>query len=196
MIDPGGVERALLGAVQSLRRANCAFALVGGLAVSVRAEVRFTRDVDLAVQVKDDAEAERLIFALKQDGYQPVATVEHEERKRLSTIRLLGPEGIKVDLLFASSGIEQEIVERASAVALPHAGMVPVAEAEELLAMKVLSMTDRRLQDRIDALRLLACNPELDLERVKDNLARIRDRGFSRSEDLADKLRALLDQRS
>ncbi|MEI9952898.1 MAG: hypothetical protein WDO74_28975 [Pseudomonadota bacterium] len=30
-------------------------------------------------------------------------------------------------------------------------GSVPVANAEELLAMKVLSMTDTRLQDRIEA---------------------------------------------
>ena len=35
-------------------------ALVGGLAVSARAEPRFTRDVDLAVAVVSDDEAERL----------------------------------------------------------------------------------------------------------------------------------------
>jgi hypothetical protein len=38
-----------------------AWALVGGLAVSVRTEPRFTRDVDLAVAVFDDNEAEALI---------------------------------------------------------------------------------------------------------------------------------------
>lgn len=193
MVEAGAVELALAAAVQSLRHAHCGFALVGGLAVSVRAEVRFTRDVDLAVQVKDDAEAERLVFTLTASGYHAVATVEHEERRRLSTIRLLSPQGVKVDLLFASSGLEQEIVERASSVALPHAGDVPVAEAEELLAMKVLSMTDRRLQDRIDAQRLLACNPGLDLARVRDNLLRIRERGYDRKEDLEGKLRSLLE---
>jgi hypothetical protein len=30
-----------------------------------------------------------------------------------------------------------------------------VAQAEDLLAMKVLSMDERRLQDRLDAIRLL-----------------------------------------
>lgn len=196
MVEAGAVELALAAAVKDLRRAKCVFALVGGLAVSVRAEVRFTRDVDLAVQVKDDAEAEHLIFALKTSGYQPVATVEHEERHRLATIRLLAPQNVKIDLLFASSGIEQEIVERATAVALPHTGDVPVAAAEELLSMKVLSMTERRLQDRIDAQRLLACNPRLDLDRVRDNLRRIRERGYDRNEDLEGKLSALLEQRN
>jgi hypothetical protein len=37
-----------------------AFDLIGGLAVSVRAEPRFTRDIDLAVAVTDDRDAESL----------------------------------------------------------------------------------------------------------------------------------------
>lgn len=192
MAEPGSVEHALAAAISSLMQAKRRFALVGGLAVSVRSEVRFTRDVDIAVQVQGDADAESLVFELKAAGYQPIASVENEERHRLSTIRLLSPWGVKVDLLFASCGIETEIVERATTVALPHAGDVPVAEAEELLAMKVLSMTDRRLQDRIDALRLVSCNPRLDLVRVRQNLQTIRDRGFDRGEDLEAKLVGVL----
>ena len=38
--------------------------MVGGLAISVRAEVRFTRDVDIVVLVADDSEAESLTFLL------------------------------------------------------------------------------------------------------------------------------------
>lgn len=91
MAEPGSIEHSLSAAIASLQQANRRFALVGGLAVSVRSEVRFTRDVDLAVQVKSDADAEALIFDLKGTGYQPVATVEHEQRHRLSTIRLLSP---------------------------------------------------------------------------------------------------------
>lgn len=192
MGEPGSIEHALGAAIGSLQKANRRFALVGGLAVSVRAEVRFTRDVDLAVQVESDADAEALVFELKAAGYQPVASVEHEERHRLSTIRLLSPWGVKIDLLFASSGIESEIVDRATTVLLPHAGAVPIGEAEELLAMKVLSMTERRLQDRIDALQLIACNPKLDLARVRKNLQTIRERGYDRGEDLDGKLAALL----
>jgi hypothetical protein len=146
---------------------------VGGLAVSVRAEVRFTRDVDLVVLVADDSEAESLIYELRSAGYSPVASVEHETRHRLSTIRLMSPSKVKVDLLFASSGIEKEIVDRATPIDLGSAGTVPVAGAEELLAMKILSMTDSRLQDRMDAQRLLQFTPELDLSRVREHLARI-----------------------
>jgi len=164
------------------------FALVGGLAVSVRAEVRFTRDVDLAVVVVNDADAEGLIAVLSRFGYTAVATVVQDAVGRLSTVRLLSPDGVKVDLLFASSGIESEIVARSSAVDVPDVGPVPVAQAEELLAMKTLSMTPRRLQDRIDAQRLISRNPELDIARVRANLDLIIERGFAREENLHEKL--------
>jgi hypothetical protein len=121
-----------------------------------------------------------------------VATVEHEERHRLSTVRLLTPAGVVVDLLFASCGIEAEVVERATEVHIDQVGTLRVARAEELLAMKVLSMTERRLQDRLDAQNLVRFNPTLDLDSVRESLASIEDRGYHRAQDLPGKLDELL----
>jgi len=192
MTELGNVEQALASSVRTLRTTGKAFALVGGLAVSVRAEVRFTRDVDWVVAVVDDLESEALVFTLRQQGYTPVASVEHDARARLATVRLMSPHGVKVDLLFASSGIEREISERALDVELPGAGAVPVARSEELLAMKVLSMTEVRIKDRMDALNLLKLNPKLDLDSVRANLRLIAERGFDREEPLDAKLDSLL----
>jgi predicted nucleotidyltransferase len=186
---------ALAHIVAELARLKRAFALVGGLGVSMRGEVRFTRDVDLALRVRDDADAEHLARELGARGYAVVALVEHDEAKRLATLRLRSPSEVTVDLLMASSGIEDEIVARASAVAIEGVGDVPVAQPEELLAMKILSMDDRRLQDRIDAIALLEVNREIDLERVRANLRLIEERGFQRKQDLAAKLQSLLDRR-
>lgn len=63
--------------------------------------------------------------------------------------------------------------------------------AEHLLAMKVLSMRDARLQDRIDARGLLATGP-LDLAEARRLLSLIEARGFARGQDLGAKLDALL----
>jgi nucleotidyltransferase AbiEii toxin of type IV toxin-antitoxin system len=186
------IERAVAAIAADLLAAGRRFALVGGLAVSVRAEVRFTRDVDVAVAVDGDPDAERLVLALRERGYRPVASVEHETRSRLATARLLSPLGVKVDLLFASSGIEAETVARAERLELPSVGEIPVARAEELLALKVLSMTAARLQDRLDAQHLLRFNPGLDMDAVRENLAMIRERGFERGQVLEDKLAALV----
>jgi predicted nucleotidyltransferase len=183
---------ALKHIAAELERLGKRFCVVGGFGVSVRGEVRFTRDVDVAVAVKDDAETESLARDLRVRGYRVVALVEHDEAKRLATVRLRSPSGITVDLLTASSGIEPEAVARATPVDIESVGAVPVAQSEELVAMKVLSMDERRLQDRIDALKLLEVCDTIDLQRVRADLRLIEERGFSRKQDLGAKLDALL----
>jgi hypothetical protein len=92
------------------------WALVGGFAVSARAEPRFTRDIDVAVLVRDDADSEYLVRSLLAQRYRLLASVEQQQTGRLATVRLACPVGdgdVVVDLLFASSGIEPEIIQAA-----------------------------------------------------------------------------------
>jgi len=185
-------EDALAHAAGALRRLGKRFALVGGLAVSVRGEVRTTRDVDLAVAVADDLELEAIVTDLAQTGYRAVATVEQEARKRLAVVRLESPAGFRVDLLGASCGIEAEIVESATPVHFEAAGVVPVAIAEDLLAMKLLAARPGRARDWDDAVGLLQMNPDLDLALVRERLGLIAARGYSRNQDLSSKLDAVL----
>lgn len=121
------IETTLADIARTLAELERPYALVGGLAVSFRGEVRFTRDIDLAVVVQNDADFESLVFALRASGYFPVATVEHKHQQRLSTARLQAPNGFVVDLLAASCGIEREVVDRATVVVLPNVGRIPVA---------------------------------------------------------------------
>jgi hypothetical protein len=186
----GGLGQALLAVASDLTALDRRFALVGGLAVSVRAEVRFTRDVDLAVAVADDADAEQLVLSLRNRSYQVRATVEQDAVRRLSTVRLLSPAGVKVDLLFASSGIEDEIVTRAEIVE-QGTGRLPVARVEELVATKVLSADEQRLQDHLD-FRSLICVGAVDLDVVRANLQLIEERGFARQQDLLAKFELML----
>jgi hypothetical protein len=182
-----------LGVVARVLEANsCRFALVGGLAVSVRAEVRFTRDVDLAIVAADDREVERVVQQLGGSGYSPHAIVEQEAIRRIATVRLDTPRGVTVDLLAASSGIELEIVAAATVVELPPAGRIPIARAEDLVALKVLAASPRRKQDVIDFENLVRLNPSLDLARVRTLLDLITARGFNRNEVLGEKLDRLL----
>lgn len=189
-------EYALARAAEALVREHQPFALVGGMGVSIRGEVRFTRDVDLAIAVSNDAETERLVHGLSGSGYVAIASVEHEIRHRLATVRLRSPSGVVLDLLAASSGIEAEVVARAEPILIEGVGSVPVARAEELLALKVLSMTDARPQDRMDATSLVAVNPSIDVAAVRELLTQIKQRGYDRGQDLDAKLAALLAARS
>jgi hypothetical protein len=176
------------------------FALVGGFAVATRAEPRFTRDVDLAVAVGDDAQAESLVRDLGNAGYRVISVVEQEAVGRLATIRLQ-PAGeddpAVLDLLFASSGIESELVAAADTLAVVPGLTLPVATTGHLLALKVLSRDDRRRpQDVADLRALLRVATPKDVSTARSALALIQQRGFHRNRSLGPELdRAIAEAR-
>jgi predicted nucleotidyltransferase len=165
------------------------WALVGGLAVSARTEPRTTRDVDIAVTVPDDAAAEAMIWSLTRAGYVVFGAVEQTETKRLATVRLQPPSvsttGVIVDLLFASSGIEPELVARATRLSIVAGLELPVASIGDLIALKVLSRDDdRRPQDAADLRALCRAATAEDLAVAREALSLIVARGFHRGRDL------------
>ncbi|MFL5408964.1 MAG: nucleotidyl transferase AbiEii/AbiGii toxin family protein [Myxococcales bacterium] len=190
-------EKALRSATVDLSRAGARFALVGGLAVSARTEPRFTRDVDLAVAVDSDAEAEGLVRTLQECGYATLAVLEQAKTGRLATVRMsqprtVEPQGI-VDLLFASSGLEPEIVSAASPLAIVRGLDVDVAQRGHLVALKVLARDDdRRPQDRLDLLALLRGIDSAELSRAREGIVLIAQRGFDRGKDLQTELERAL----
>lgn len=103
------------------------YCLVGGLAVSFRTIERATRDIDFAISVASDLEAENLIRSLQQIGFAPVELLQRRDSNAISTVRLLSPQfqGIYLDLLFAASGIEGEVVQTATTIELLPGLQVP-----------------------------------------------------------------------
>lgn len=185
---------ALARMLSRLRGRGAHAALLGGLAVSVWTEPRFTRDVDLAVAVRSDADAERLVQDLIGAGYRLLTTVEQTSAGRLATARVLPPgeseEGLIVDLLFASSGIEPEIVGAAAEMDIGAGIPVPVARVGHLVALKLLAQDDvTRPQDALDLHALKSVLDAAEEQRARDACELIVRRGFHRGRDL----RALLD---
>jgi hypothetical protein len=165
--------------------------------VSVRTEPRLTRDADLAVLVTDDRDAEGLVRSLQGRSWRVVTAIEQDATGRLATVRLgaAGAEvsGTVVDLLFASSGIEPEIVAAADLIEAVPGFVVPVARMGHLIALKVLSRDDRtRPQDRVDLAALLGRADSSVLDEARDALARVTQRGFNRARDLPAALDAAL----
>jgi predicted nucleotidyltransferase len=181
------LARALANATTELTELDIAYALVGGLAVSARAEPRLTRDVDLAIATRGDEDAEGCVAKLIARGYRVSATVEQIKTGRLATVRLVPPGNVSlvVDLLFASCGIEPEIVDQAETLEILPRVHVPVARASHLIAMKLLARDDRdRPQDRDDIHALLATIGAGERKRVNAAIALISKRGFARGRDL------------
>lgn len=169
-----------------LGRVGAKWAVIGGFAVSARAEPRFTRDVDACVLVDGDLEAELIVRALTRRAYVVEAIVEHEYQDRLATIRLISPVagGVLVDLLFGSSGIEAEIVEAAESLEVLAGLTVPVAQSAALVVLKLLANDESRPQDAIDLRALRPTLTPVDEAEVRRLAGIVTARGFNRERDL------------
>lgn len=172
------------------------WALVGGLAVSVRVEPRFTRDIDLAVAVPDDAAAERLVANLTAAGFALQLTLEQQALGRLAAVRLLPPgepeQGIVVDLLFSSSGIEPQICRDAERVEVVPGLTVPIARSGHLIAMKLLALSPERPQDAADLRGLFKRLTPDERARAETAVRDIERVGAHRGRRLSDGLRSWL----
>ena len=191
------LERSFRRAVRDLEAAGHTAALVGGLAVSARTEARFTRDLDLAVAVNGDADAEALVRGLMMSGYGVVEMIEQAATGRFATVRLVtpgnDPASVVVDLLFASSGIEPEIVAQATALEIWPGTIGKVARTGHLIALKLLSRDPRkRPQDQVDLIALIAAADADERALAFAATRLIEDRGFSRDRRLVDDLQQLL----
>ena len=192
MVDP---ERLLQFTVSRLRIVGARWAVIGGIAVGARTVPRFTQDIDLAVLVENDAQAESLVARLAPSGLTVVTLIEQTGTGRLATVRLSlnRDDNAVIDLLFASCGIEPEVVLASTPVNLVPGLTVPVAQIGHLIALKVLSRNDdTRPQDTVDLRALMVEATPADLELATASLNLITARGFHRDKDLQAEYAGLL----
>lgn len=177
-----------------LEVSGTSWCLIGGLAVGARTDPRFTKDVDLAVSVATDEDSEHLVFALQAAGYRILAILEQTMTGRLATARLAPPgghDGLVIDLLFASSGIERSIVSRAEALEVFPGVWLPVASLGDLIAMKILARDDQtRPQDRLDLRALFRQANEQERQVARLALAEVCALGYHRGRLLEVELEA------
>jgi Nucleotidyl transferase AbiEii toxin, Type IV TA system len=184
------VELALRRAVADLDALKVRWALVGGLAISIRSVPRFTKDLDFAIAVADDSEAEGVVHRLGGRGYQPVEHLEQEYVNRLSGVRLERSESdVIVDLLFASSGIENEVVASATRLEVLPRLSAPVATVGHLIALKTLA---GRNQDLTDLGTLIPEASAEDLATAREAARLIQARGFNREQNVTADLDKLI----
>ena len=179
--------------LSALRQENVKGCIVGGLAVSARCEPRFTRDVDIAVVVDTDEHAEALIHALASHGLRMAGLVEQEAVGRLAMARLSTQDGLSVDLLIASSGIETEVVMNAEILEVVQGVLLPVARTGHLIALKLLSVAPGRETDAADLRNLAAVATQDEWNLASEAVAQIQERGFARGRQLDAELLTLRD---
>ncbi|MGH2633774.1 MAG: nucleotidyl transferase AbiEii/AbiGii toxin family protein [Tepidiformaceae bacterium] len=182
------LESSLRRVKRDLNAIGVPWALVGGLAVSARAGSRSTKDIDAAVAIDSEPEADALVNQLLGLGYRTAMILEDPETRKLSTVRLFAPlvdeRELLFDLLMRTCGIEHEVISSATDVMVVPALTVPTATLAHLLAMKTLSTSDLRPNDLPDIQSLVDVATDADIVTARDALRLMTERGFNREKDL------------
>lgn len=186
------LENSIKEVITWLNSQKIGYALVGGLAVSFRTVERFTKDIDIIIAVSDDLQAEKVVREISSLGYRVKTLLEQTKHGKIATVRLIkdGAYGVVfVDLLFASSGIEQEVVISSDKIEVFPDFHLNVASLSALLALKILSVDpDNRPQDIIDIKNLLKEADENEINETIALLNLIEQRGYNRKKDLLKEL--------
>jgi len=134
--------------------------------------------------------AEDVVHRLGGRGYRPVEVLEQEYVERLSGVRLEhSGSDVIIDLLFASSGIENEVVAGATRLEVLPKLSAPVATTGHLIALKILA---GRNQDLTDLGQLIPVASDGDLDTAREGVRLIRARGFNREQDVVADLDKLI----
>ena len=110
--------------------------------------------------------------------------VEQEAVGRLAMVRLSTEDGLSVDLMFASSGIEKEVVTNAEILEVVQGVLLPVARTGHLIALKLLSVAPGRETDAADLRNLAAVATQDEWNLASEAVAQIQDRGYARGRQL------------
>jgi len=193
------LKHNLLLVSSSLDAQGVRYCIVGGFAVSYRAEPRLTRDIDITLSVTSDEEAEDIIRSISSLGLIAETILENSALGSISTVRLVNPTSsrkIYTDLLFRSCGIEEEIVSSSTDEKLfPGERAFPVATIPALIAMKCLSYTPELRSKDLDDLKGLLQQSSMQQREESARLVKlIQDRGFARGEDLISKFNRICSQ--
>ncbi len=179
------LQNTLTRFAQELLKHGFRYALIGGLASSIRGRARATEDIDL-ILLCDVTEALALVASLHQTGFVPLIDNYEEVVKSALLLPLLNERSnIQLDLAIGLSGFEREVVERADPIFIGHSEIF-VATAEDLLIMKV--MADRP-QDQQDVNGIIAVQAgQLDWNYCIETATQLQD---AVSVDLVSRIEAL-----
>lgn len=139
------------------------YMVIGGQAVLLHGEPRFTRDIDITLGVGTEA-IDRLLLVIDELGLRPLP----DDPRTFVAQTLVLPAvddatGIRLDMILSSSGYEAQAIERALSVTIGDR-QVRFATAEDLIVHKIVAGRPRDLED---VRGVLLRNPGLDRAYVR-----------------------------
>ena len=138
------------------------YAIIGGVAVSIRSVPRYTQDVDAVLWVGEYG-WEELINQITRRGLKTRATDPVGFARQNRLLLLTDEDGVHIDLSFGALPFEEDMVRNAEPIEIGHGCVAAIATAEALVLMKAIAW---RPKDKQDIREIVSLNPDLNWELV------------------------------
>jgi predicted nucleotidyltransferase len=155
--------QATKAVIEWFEQQGVSYVFIGGLAVSLVAQPRATKDIDAVVLV-DFADWEAFLQMSETFGFKPRLEKPLEFAQRARVLLLIHvPTGVEVDVSFGALPFELEMIERAERRQVGDL-IFKLPTPEDLVISKAIA---HRSIDLIDIHSIVSANQQLDRERVR-----------------------------
>ena len=139
--------------------------IIGGIAVSLLGQPRFTQDLDVMVLLSIE-DIPDFLQAAQQEGIEP-RIPQAEEFARQNRVLLLrhAPSQVNIDISLGILPFEQETVARSVALKIDDSLTIHLPTPEDLIIMKAIA---HRPKDLLDIQTIVQNHPNLDRGRIQD----------------------------
>lgn len=147
-----------------LNAAGIPYMVIGGQAVLLYGEPRFTRDIDITLGI-DTNELAKVLHAFQQPAFVPRPADIESFVRETSVLPLEHREsGIRLDLIFSYTPFERNAIARANMFTIDE---MPVAFAavEDVIILKLFA---GRPRDEEDVKSILIKNPSIDSSYIQE----------------------------
>ncbi len=156
-------QRLLERLAKKLSRSNIPYMVIGGQAVLLYGEPRFTRDIDITLGRNIDA-FDTIIKIARALNLTPLVRKEYEFVKKTLVLPLIEKKsGIRIDFIFSFSPYEKEAILRARKVKLGKT-VINFASLEDVIIHKIISGRPRDIED---IKTILLKNKKYDIHYIK-----------------------------
>lgn len=162
-------ERSVVKTIQFIEKEGFDYFIIGGLAVGVWGEARFTYDLDLDLFISK-TQVPQFLGKAKKSGFQFKSESVLESTKTFGTFRL-SCRNLEIDIILASTDLEKEALQRRKSARLFGKKMW-FPSPEDLLLLKIIP---GRPKDIMDAESIVLRQKKLDIDYLKNWARKISD---------------------
>lgn len=139
--------------------------IIGGIAVSLLGQARFTEDLDAMVLLSID-EISRFLEAAEKEGIEPrIAQADDFARRNRVLLLRHTASHTDIDISLGVLPFEQEMVARSQVHEIDDALKIHLPTPEDLIIMKAIA---HRPKDLLDIQGIIRNHPHLDRRRIQD----------------------------